>query len=240
MEKERVMTGLRPYEKAGVGSLRAVEEDGQVWFVAKDICDALGYSNARDAISTHVDPDDALKRGIIDALGRIQETTLINESGMYALVFGSRLERAREFKRWVTSEVLPSIRRTGRYEAGEQVRMFEQETEWAQLPFSWCNGELAIPMRWLLENKIASRGSIQKLACRGGLRVIRRGCRCTPALVAWESLPQKVMDKICRVFGPSTLAAGEMMQRKMVSLLADVCRIKDSELRLSILSKIQN
>lgn len=233
------MTGLRPYEKAGVGSLRAVEEDGQVWFVATDVARALGYSNSSKAIADHVDPEDVTKRYILSNGGR-QKTTLINESGMYALVFGSRLERAREFKRWVTSEVLPSIRRTGRYEAGEQVRMFEQETEQAQLPFSWCNGELAIPMRWLLENKIASRGSIQKLVCRGGLRVIRRGCRCTPALVAWESLPQKVMDKICRVFGPSTLAAGEMMQRKMVSLLADVCRIKDSELRLSILSKIQN
>ena len=90
MEKERVMTGLRPYEKPGVGSLRAVEEDGQVWFVAKDICDALGYENPRKAIADHVDPDDTLKRGILSN-GGVQDTTLINESGMYALVFGSRL-----------------------------------------------------------------------------------------------------------------------------------------------------
>lgn len=85
------------------------------WFVAKDVAEALGYVKPRKAITDHVDNDDALKRGVTDNLGRIQETTIINESGLYSLVLSSRLESAKEFKRWVTSEVLPQIRKTGSY-----------------------------------------------------------------------------------------------------------------------------
>ncbi len=84
-------------------------------FCANDICAALGFSNSRDAVSNHVDSDDVAKCDIIDNLGRTQKTTFINESGLYSLIFGSKLEKAREFKKWVTSEVLPSIRKTGSY-----------------------------------------------------------------------------------------------------------------------------
>lgn len=84
-------------------------------FCANDICSALGFSNSRDAVSNHVDSDDVAKCDIIDNLGRVQKTTFINESGLYSLIFGSKLEKAREFKKWVTSEVLPSIRKTGGY-----------------------------------------------------------------------------------------------------------------------------
>ena len=96
------------------GELRTVEIDGEPWFVGKDVAAALGYTNSRDAIATHVFADD---KGVesIDTLGGRQKMTIINESGLYALVFGSRLKIAMDFKHWVTSEVLPSIRKNGAY-----------------------------------------------------------------------------------------------------------------------------
>ena len=85
-------------------------------FVANDVCSALGFGNGRQAIASHVDPEDLIKSEIETAGGR-QTVNCVNESGLYALIFGSKLESAKRFKRWVTSEVLPSIRKTGRYEA---------------------------------------------------------------------------------------------------------------------------
>lgn len=85
------------------------------WFVGKDICDVLGYVKSRNAISMHVHEDDALKQGLTDSIGRTQQAIFINESGMYALIFGSKLDSATRFKKWVTSEVLPSIRKHGAY-----------------------------------------------------------------------------------------------------------------------------
>lgn len=82
------------------------------WFVGRDVADALGYAKPQNAIATHVDPEDALKRGILTNGGE-QEMIIINESGVYALIFGSKLESARKFKHWVTSEVLPAIRKNG-------------------------------------------------------------------------------------------------------------------------------
>lgn len=84
-------------------------------FVAIDICKALGFKNPWDAIKQHVDPDDLCKQEITDSLNRKQEVNCVNESGMYALIFGSKLPSAKRFKKWVTSEVLPAIRKTGQY-----------------------------------------------------------------------------------------------------------------------------
>lgn len=94
--------------------IRTVMIDNEPYFVGKDVCNVLGYTNSRDAIKTHVFEDD---KGVetIDTLGGKQNMTIINESGLYALIFGSRLESAKKFKRWVTSEVLPTLRRTGGY-----------------------------------------------------------------------------------------------------------------------------
>ena len=85
-------------------------------FVATDLATILGYSNARKAIYTHVDPEDLIKSEIETKGGR-QTVNCVNESGLYALIFGSKLESAKRFKRWVTSEVLPAIRKTGHYDA---------------------------------------------------------------------------------------------------------------------------
>lgn len=95
--------------------VRTLTIDNEPWFVGKDVADILGYAKARNALALHVDEDDALKWGVTDELGRTQETTIINESGLYSLILSSKLPQAKEFKRWVTSEVLPQIRLQGAY-----------------------------------------------------------------------------------------------------------------------------
>lgn len=97
--------------------VRTVIIENEAWFVGKDVAEALGYSKARNAISTHVDSYDKKDAPIQGPLGGTQKTTLINESGVYSLIFGSKLESAKRFKKWVTSEVLPAIRKTGSYTA---------------------------------------------------------------------------------------------------------------------------
>lgn len=97
------------------GNLRTIEIDGEPWFVGKDVAAALGYTKERNALDKHIDKDDALKRGVTDSMGRTQQMTIINESGLYSLILSSKLPSAKEFKHWVTSEVLPSIRKNGAY-----------------------------------------------------------------------------------------------------------------------------
>lgn len=97
------------------GNLRTIEIDREPWFVGKDVAAALGYTKERNALDKHVDKDDALKRGVTDSMGRTQQMTIINESGLYSLILSSKLPSAKEFKHWVTSEVLPSIRKNGAY-----------------------------------------------------------------------------------------------------------------------------
>jgi len=98
----------------GTHAVRVVQRDGAPWFVASDVCAALGYVNPRDAVATHLDDDE---KGVAngDTLGGRQVLTIINESGLYALVLRSRKPQARKFAKWVTSEVLPAIRKTGAY-----------------------------------------------------------------------------------------------------------------------------
>lgn len=95
--------------------VRTLLINDEPWFVGKDVAEILGYSKARNAIATHVDDDDKKGAPIQGDLGGTQEMTVINESGVYALVFGSKLPSAKRFKHWVTSEVLPQIRKTGSY-----------------------------------------------------------------------------------------------------------------------------
>ena len=105
---------LQIFKNEQFGQIRMVEIEGQPWLVGKDVADILGYSKARNAIALHVDEEDALKQGIPTS-GGTQDMIIINESGLYSLILSSKLPQAKEFKRWVTSEVLPSIRRHGAY-----------------------------------------------------------------------------------------------------------------------------
>lgn len=110
------MNELQTFNSKEFGDIRTVTVDNEPWFVGKDVATALGYAKPLNALSAHVEKDDSLKQGITDSLGREQETIFINESGLYALIFGSKLESAKRFKHWVTSEVLPAIRKTGSYQ----------------------------------------------------------------------------------------------------------------------------
>lgn len=109
------MNDLQVFRSEEFGEVRIVMIDGEPWLVGRDVAVALGYSNSRDAIATHVEEED---KGVAkcDTLGGKQDVVVINESGLYALVFGSKLESAKRFKRWVTKEVLPEIRKTGSYQ----------------------------------------------------------------------------------------------------------------------------
>jgi len=109
------MQELQIFKNEEFGEVRIIILDDEPYFVGKDIADALGYCDTDQAIRKHVEKEDKLTRQI-DGRGQKRNMTVINESGMYALIFGSELESAKRFKHWVTSEVLPSLRKTGSYE----------------------------------------------------------------------------------------------------------------------------
>lgn len=114
------MNGLQIFNNEEFGQIRTVTIDNEPWFVGKDVATALGYKDTSDALKKHVLSEDKLTRRFADS-GQNREMYIINESGLYALIFGSKLDSAKRFKHWVTSEVLPSIRKHGMYAVDELV-----------------------------------------------------------------------------------------------------------------------
>ena len=117
------MNDLTVFKNESFGEIRTLVINEEPWFVGKDIAIALGYSNSKKALSDHVDVEDKQQGDgvtIRDPIGREQHPTVINESGLYSLILSSKLPTAKQFKRWVTSEVLPNIRKTGGYIAGQE------------------------------------------------------------------------------------------------------------------------
>lgn len=128
------MNELQIFNSKEFGSVRTVNIDGESWFVGKDVARALGYSEPTKAVRKHVEPEDRWGSetdtpSITDSLGRTQYPTWINESGMYSLILSSKLQNAKKFKHWITSEVLPALRKTGTYTMPGK----EQEKEAASL-----------------------------------------------------------------------------------------------------------
>lgn len=115
------MSDLQLFQNPEFGRVRIVEVNGEAWMVGKDVAEALGYSNYRDALYRHVDTDDKGVSGITTPSGE-QEMTIINESGLYSLVLSSKLPNARKFRRWVTTEVLPTVRKHGAYMTTETLQ----------------------------------------------------------------------------------------------------------------------
>lgn len=107
---------IKIFKKEQFGSIRTTVQSGEPWFVGKDVAEALGYERADNAIRKHVDEEDKLMHQI-SASGQKRNMTIINESGLYSLILSSKLPSAKAFKRWITSEVLPSIRKSGGYNA---------------------------------------------------------------------------------------------------------------------------
>lgn len=111
---------LQVFNNDTLGTIRTVMVKNEPWFVGKDVAEILGYNRPTKAIQDHVDSEDLDGIPIQDSIGRMQNTPIINESGLYSLVLSSRLPRAKEFKRWVTSEILPSLRKHGGYIVGQE------------------------------------------------------------------------------------------------------------------------
>lgn len=127
-----MMSDIQVFNNPIFGNVRTVEIDGEAWLVGKDVAEILGYSEPRSAVSKKVDPED---RGVakMETPSGIQEMTIINESGFYTLVLGSKLPYAKKFKHWITSEVIPSIRKNGGYIAGQENMSDEELLEKAVL-----------------------------------------------------------------------------------------------------------
>lgn len=113
------MNELKIFENPAFGKIRTIEKGGTPYFVGKDVAEVLGYERPAKAIADHVDEEDRDEVPIQDSIGRRQKTHVINESGLYSLILSSKLPKAKEFKHWVTSEVLPSIRKHGMYATEE-------------------------------------------------------------------------------------------------------------------------
>lgn len=147
------MNELKIFENPDFGIVRTVTINGEPWLVGKDVAEALGYSNPRKAISDHVDAED---RGVTkcDTLGGPQEMTIINKSGLYALVLSSKLPTARRYKHWVTSEVLPSIRKHGLYATAETAERLLSDPDFVIRLFTEIKAEKE--MRQKLEAEAAA------------------------------------------------------------------------------------
>ena len=116
------MNGIQIFQNAEFGSVRTADINGVPYFVGKDVSEILGYSNTRKALLDHVDEEDKTDGVTIrDSIGREQTPVLINESGLYSLILSSKMSNARRFKRWITSEVLPAIRKHGVYATDELI-----------------------------------------------------------------------------------------------------------------------
>ena len=124
-----------PFESAEFGTVRALLRDGEPWFVAKDVMVSLGLTNTTEAMRK-LDEDEFSSAEVIDSMGRMQETRIVSEAGLYALVLSSRKPEARAFKRWVTHEVLPSIRRHGVYATPDTVESLLGDPDFAIRAFT--------------------------------------------------------------------------------------------------------
>lgn len=120
---------VQVFENAEFGRVRTIEVKGSPYFVGKDVAEILGYSNPRDALAKHVDDEDKNTVAIRDGIQGNPNMTIINESGLYSMILSSKLPTAKKFKRWVTSEVLPAIRKTGSYKSRKDDAMQEKRID---------------------------------------------------------------------------------------------------------------
>lgn len=177
------------FENEMLGTVRTLYQDGEPWFVGKDVADMLGYKETAKAIREHVDEDDK-GVSVLDTPGGKQEAVIINEAGVYSLIFSSKLPAAKAFKRWVTHEVLPSIRRHGAYLSDEVLERVSKEpayllklAEELKMAKLTHEGLCANNLRKQLADygkKIKQRDLIDILA-NGGYILITKATKYTPA-----------------------------------------------------------
>ena len=184
-------------------------------FVAIDICKALGFGNHRQAIATHVDPEDLCKE-FVETKGGRQEVNCVNESGMYALIFGSKLPSAKRFKKWVTSEVLPTIRKTGQYSTAEQS---------SEVP------TLTAAQQLLVRQAVASRAKVDSKNYQTIYRAIYNRFQ----IARYDQLPQTDLNECLKFIQEVNLSVPEMarnttpdVQGQVLLLTSEDCeRLRD-------------
>ncbi len=157
MERNSVVT----FENEKFGEVRTMVINGEPWFVGRDVADKLGYERPAKAIKDHVDLEDRDEVPFQDSIGRMQKTYVINESGLYSLILSSKLPSAKEFKHWVSSEVLPSIRKTGGYISDTKLMV---STYFGDIPT-----EQQVIVEGLLNNIVAQQNRINSLETTNGV-----------------------------------------------------------------------
>ena len=178
------------------GVVRAEMDDkGEVWFVAKDVCNALGYNNVAMALQK-LDNDEKLISKIFIS-GQKRDVWMINESGLYALILRSNKPGAKKFRKWVTSEVLPALRKYGTYSLPKKVNLREMlEKDDSQKPLVWHNNVLCVKSYWLVAMGIMTETKYHGMVRSGQIWRVRRGGNGRRALVALESLPYEYKKKV--------------------------------------------
>lgn len=173
------MNNIQVFNNPDFGTVRTVLINGEPWFVGKDVAAALGYKDTAKAIKAHVDTDDRGVGEIPTPFGE-QDMTIINESGLYSLIFGSKLNSARRFKHWVTSEVLPAIRKTGTYgqqrppmTLPEQIQLIAQGHVELKAEIDSVKADLEqfkqdMPILGIEESKISNAVKKKGMECLGG------------------------------------------------------------------------
>ncbi len=183
--------------------VRTVLLDGKPYFVAKDVCSILGISNHNDAVS-RLDEDERDGVGITDPIGREQKATVVNESGLYHLIFQSRKPEAKAFRKWVTSEVLPTLRRTGRYDRRLPAIRYPRRGE-------LVNAEV-LRLLWLIGESL-EQGDQKRIALELGVsrqtvnRVLNGSQRNSRVLMALYNRAKEVRDENALYYAPATMAS---------------------------------
>ncbi|MCM1212938.1 MAG: Bro-N domain-containing protein [Lachnospiraceae bacterium] len=182
------MNELRVFENQEFGRIRSVTVNDEPWFVGKDVAMALGYRDTKNALKSHVDSEDKKGGWRITTPSGDQNMTIINESGVYALIFGSRLPSAKKFKHWVTSEVLPSIRKTGSY------GQFDVATLITQTAVAVCT-ELVRQLTPVLQGMVAARPAPVVMAGSAELETenYKTGCKL-------ETFPEDIRLQVDQMF----------------------------------------
>lgn len=175
------MNEMKIFANAEFGEIRTINQNGEIYFVGKDTAAILGYRNGSRDINRHVSEEDRMEFDIHDGI-QVRRMTIINESGLYSLILGSKLESAKRFKRWITSEVLPSIRKTGGYIAGQEnmsdAELMAKALLVAQRQIEERNKQIAEmhPKALFADAVAASKtsiliGDLAKLICQNGYQI---------------------------------------------------------------------
>lgn len=227
------MTELVKFTNEEFGEITTMEIDNEIWFLGKEIALTLGYSNERDALKRHVDNDDKKTLKFKDCRDSLQSDlwtegdytnkTLINESGIYALIFGSKLESAKRFKKWVTSEVLPSIRKTGAY--GEVKSELSEKDQLLLKLFSNDPSEVAIAHKQLLELETKPKAEVYDnfidKSHTLGFRELRKEIESASGLRVKENKLKEILREL-KIINPSNIKATANAIRKGLAVTKDI------------------